>query len=286
MKNFIKLLFVFLILPFIANAQDDEKKEEKVKEKLERPAYESATLIDNPTNVLFSKNALEVQMQHRFGEINGNKNDLAGFYGAANIRIALSYAIHERLTVGFGTTKDSWLQDYNWKLSLLRQTRSNSMPISVSYYGNMTVNARKSKESKSGGFYHIQDRYSFFNQLIIAKRLSANVSLQIAPSVSHFNLVDKTMKNDMVAISFGGRIKFSSQSAIIFDYSQPLTQFDSKPKPGLSIGTEFSTSAHAFQIFLTNYKGIVPQQNYMMNENDFFNGDFMIGFNITRVYNF
>jgi hypothetical protein len=160
------------------------------------------------------------------------------------------------------------------------------MPVSVSYYGNMAVNARKSRESTSGGFYHIQDRYSFFNQLIIAKRISANVSLQIAPSVSHFNLVDKTMKNDMVAVSFGGRIKYSPQSAIIFDYSQPLTQFESKPKPGFSIGTEFSTSAHAFQIFLTNYKGIVPQQNYMKNENDFFNGEFMIGFNITRNYNF
>ncbi|HEY9167908.1 MAG TPA: DUF5777 family beta-barrel protein [Lutibacter sp.] len=54
----------------------------------------------------------------------------------------------------------------------------------------------------------------------------------------------------------------------------------------MSFGTEFATSAHSFQIFLTNYSGLVPQQNYMKNQNDFFNGDFLIGFNITRNYNF
>ena len=288
MKNLIKILFVLLILPFVAVAQD--KDSVKVKEKLERNAFESATLIDNPTNVLFSKNTLEVQMQHRFGEINGDKNDLAGFYGPANIRIALSYAIFERLTIGFGTTKDAHLQDFNWKVALFRQTRSNSTPLSVSYYGNFTVNARKAEGSK---FYHIQDRYSFFNQLIFAKRLSPNVSFQIAPSISHFNSVDEGsepgrtfMDDDMIAVSLGGRFKVSPQTAILFDYSQPLSTIDSDPEPGISLGVEFATSAHSFQIFLTNYKGIVPQQNYMKNHNDFFNGDVLIGFNITRNYNF
>lgn len=284
MKNYIKILLVLLLFPVLAIAQDDDQDSKKEKEKLERRAFESALLIDNATNVLFTKNTLEVQMQHRFGVINGDKNDLAGLYGASNIRIALSYAIHERLTIGFGTTKDQTLQDFNWKVALLRQTRSNSMPVSVSYYGNMTVNARKAENST---FYHIQDRYSFFNQLIIAKRITPNVSFQIAPSVSHFNRVEPTMENDMFAIAFGGRFKISPQTAILFDYSLPLTQFkENNPEPGISIGTEFSTSAHTFQIFLTNYKGIVPQHNYVKNSNDFFNGDVLIGFNITRNYNF
>ncbi|REE82290.1 hypothetical protein BX611_1837 [Lutibacter oceani] len=282
MKNYKIILFVLFILPFVTFAQEDEKKDEKVKEKVERPAFESSFIVDNPTNVLFSKNSLEVTMQHRFGTINGGTNDMAGFWAPSNIRIGLTYAIHERLTIGYGTTKFNRLQDFNWKVALLRQTRSGSMPFSVSYYGNFTIDAR-SKEN----FNMIQDRYSYFNQLIIAKRFSPNVSLQIAPSVSHYNLVDgDTMKNDMVAVSFGGRFKVSPQTSILLDYSQPITKFESDPKPGVSIGAEFATSAHAFQIFLTNYNGLVSQKNYMYNQNDFFNGDFLIGFNITRIYNF
>lgn len=275
------------MFPAISVAQEDNTEDStivkvKVKEQLERRAFESASLIENPTNVLFDKNTLEVQMQHRFGLIN-ETNTLAGIYGdGANIRIALSYAIHERLTIGYGTTKNNRLQDFFWKVGLLRQTRSNSMPVSVSYYGNFTIDARTEST-----FNLEQDRYSFFNQVIIAKRFSPNISLQIAPSISHFNAVEPGMENDMFAIAFGGRVKISPNTAIIADYSQPLTEFKQKnPHPGLSIGAEFATSAHTFQIFLTNYSGIVPQQNYMKNQNDFFDGDFMIGFNITRNYNF
>lgn len=281
MKNFKTILFVFLIVPFLVTAQED--KEEKT-EKLERDAFESSLIIDNPTNVLLSKNALEVQMQHRFGEINGDNNDLAGFWGATNIRIALSYGIHERLTIGFGTTKDYRMQDFNWKAALLRQTRSNSMPLSVTYYGNFAIDAR-SKEQ----FNMIQDRYSFFNQLIIAKRFTPGFSLQVAPSISHYNLVHPEMKNDLFAVAVGGRVKISPQTSILGDFSIPLTKFDNEdlePKAGISLGLEFATSAHEFQLFLTNYHGIVPQRNYMYNTNDFFDGEFLIGFNITRIYNF
>ena len=282
MKNYIKILFILLVLPFVAFAQEDETKKEKVKEKLERPAFESASLIDNPTNVLFNKNALEVQMAHRFGLVNGGTNDLAGFWAPSNIRIGLSYSIHERLTIGYGTTKFDRLQDFNYKVALLRQTRSNKMPVSVSFYGNFTVNART-----KDNFVNLQDRYSNFNQLIITRRFSPNLSLQVAPSVSHFNVVENTMRNDMVAVSFGGRYKISPQTSIIVDYTQPITEFlQNNPPPGISVGVEFSTSAHAFQLFATNYNGLVQQKNIMFNTNDFFKGDYLIGFNITRVYNF
>jgi len=289
MKNYLILLFAFLMVPIVANSQEDTKKEKK-KEKLERAAFESSYIIDNPTNVVLSKNALEVQMAHRFGVINNKGgNDLVGFWAPSNIRIALAYGIHERLTIGYGTTKFDRLQDFNWKVAILRQTRSNTMPVSVSYYGNFTVDARKKDATYKGGsrFVNLQDRYSNFHQLIIAKRFTPNFSAQIAPSVSHYNKVDNTMRNDMVAIAFGGRYKISPQTSIMIDYSQPITEFmKDNPHPGISFGFEFSTSAHAFQLFATNYNGLVSQKNNMFNQNDIFNGDILIGFNITRIYNF
>lgn len=286
MKNFKIILIAFLILPLCVLSQQKEK--DSIIDKPERPAFESSTIIDNPTNVLYSKNTLEIQMSHRFGLINGGENDLAGFWAPSNIRIGLSYAILDRITIGYGTTKFDRLQDFSLKLALLRQTRSNKTPLSITYYGNMTVNAKK-KEN----FNLIQDRYSFFNQIIFAKRFSPKLSLQIAPSISHYNLVETFMENDRVAVAIGGRYKISSNTSLLFDYSQPITQWDDPDRPdvnfnlpGVSLGVEFGTSGHAFQLFITNYNGIVPQKNYMFNQNDFFKGDFLIGFNITRLYNF
>ena len=262
MKIYKIFLIAFLVLPFSVFSQE-KVNDTIVKEKPERPAFESSFLFDNPTNVLFSKNTLEVQMSHRFGELNDDKSNLVGFYGSANIRIGLTYAIHERLTIGFGTTKQKSYQDFNWKVALLRQTRSNKMPVSVSYYGNFVIDARSKNQ---GLFRNVGDRHSFFNQLIIARRFSPKLSLQVAPSVSHFNAVKTTTRNDMVAIAFGGRYKISPQTSVVIDYSQPLTEMRlDNPQPGISFGVEFGTSAHTFQIFATNYWGILPQENYMFN---------------------
>ena len=116
--------------------------------------------------------------------------------------------------------------------------------------------------------------------------------MQFAPSISHYNLVEEGYKNDIFSLAVGGRYKVSPQTSILVDYSHPFTNFtisddfDKNPKPGLSIGVEFATSGHAFQLLVSNYNGIVSQENYTFNQHDFFKGDFLIGFNITRVYKF
>lgn len=285
MKNGI-LLYALLLISCSAVFGQEEAKD-SIAEKPERPAFESSYIIDNPTNILYSKNTLEIQMSHRFGLINGGTNDLAGIWAPANIRIGASYAIHERLTVGFGTTKFDRLQDFNWKVGLLRQTRSNRMPVSISYFGNFVIDARRREN-----FSLDQHRYSYFNQLIIARRFTRTFSMQTGFSVSHYNLVEQRMRNDVIALAMGGRLKVSPQTSVLVEFSQPFihhldgVSLDNDPKAGFSVGAEFATSGHVFQLFITNLNGIVPQKNYMFNQNDFFKGDFLIGFNITRKYNF
>ncbi len=290
MKNYKILLFTFLIAPLFTFSQ--EKVKDSVAEKPERPAFESSSIVDNQTNVLFNKNTLEVMMQHRFGPMD-QENTLLGIYGPSNIRIGATYSILDWLTVGYGITKRNITSDFSLKVGLLKQTRSGSMPLSMTYYGNAAVDGR-SGSANDGVFLTKQDRYSYFHQLIIAKRFNSDLSLQIAPSLTHYNAVDYGFENDRFAVSFGGRYKISANTSILFEYNQPITKLIDDPQTGasynnagISIGTEFSTSGHAFQIFVTNYSGINPQLNYMKNTNDFFGkGGILIGFNITRRYNF
>lgn len=283
MKN--RLIIIFLFVTSLAVSQSIEKDSlSNEKSKPERPAFESSALIDNQTNVVFQKGTLEFVMNHRFGLVNGSPkdNDLIGIWGPANIRLGINYSVLDWLAVGFGTTKDNRLQDFSLKGAILRQTRDDKVPVSVSFYGNFTIDARR-KEN----FRHTEDRYSFFNQIIVARRFNRNLSFLISPSLSHYNIVENNMRNDMFAVGFGGRYKISPQTAIISEYTQPINTYQvGTPDPGVSLGVEFSTGSHAFQVFITNYKGIVPQQNIMFNQNNFFSGDFLIGFNITRLWNF
>lgn len=282
----INILYVFLLLfPLFLLSQEQEK--DSVVDKPQRAAFESSYIVDTPTDVLPIKNTLEVQMAHRFGTVNGGTNDLVGIWAPSNIRIGLAYSLHERLTIGFGTTKFDRLQDFNWKVGILRQTRSGKIPVNVSYFGNFTIDARKAEN-----FLVVQHRYSYFHQLIISRRFNSKLSLLIAPSVSHYNLVPQRMRNDVIALSLGGRYKVSPQTSILLDYTHPFihhldgVELDMDPEDGFSLGVEFRTSSHAFQLFISSYHGIVPQKNIMFNQNNFFDGDFLIGFNITRLYNF
>ena len=77
----------------------------------------------------------------------------------------------------------------------------------------------------------------------------------------------------------------------MFEYDQSLTTPE-VVKPNLSIGYEVATSSHAFQMFVTTYRGISYQRNLAYNTNDFTKFEsnepwgFLIGFNITRNWNF
>lgn len=286
------MLIFGLLAAMPAIAQDEQTEEKPAKaEKPARPAFESAWWFDGQTGKVYNKNTFEFVMQHRFGVIDGN-NDLFGIYAdGANIRLGVGYAPIKNLNVGFGYTKNKMILDLNAKYAILTQTRSGSMPISLSYYGNMGIELRAEENYLNGS-----DRYNYFNQLLIMKRFSSKFSAQIAPSYTHYNAVQweeqtdgtwETMENDTWGLSVGARYKIGSQVAIMLGYDTPLTTHKiNQPKPSINFGIEMATSSHAFQVFATNNNKIQPQENFMYNQNDYSDGGWLIGFNITRLWSF
>ncbi len=278
------ILIALFVLPLSFFAQ--EKKDSIVastKSKFERAAFESSALIESQTNVVNVKGTLEMTINHRFGIVNTGPgaNDGLGIWAPANIRFALNYGITNRINVGFGTTKDSRLQDFNLKGAILRQTRDNRMPVSVTYYGDIAYDARPPEN-----FVHSTDRWSYYNQIIIARRFNRSISFQVAPSISHMNYVEAPMKSDIVSIEMGARVKVTSTMAVLADYNYMYTKYDTNvTKPGMALGMEYSTGSHAFQLFITNYRSIISQYDAVYNQNDFFKGGkYCIGFNVTRLF--
>jgi hypothetical protein len=292
------LLFLLIILFVSANAfaQDEEKKEVEKKEEVKpaKPAFESAQLMDEQSVVVPSKKTLEFNMQHRFGVVENGIKDLFGIYGSANIRMGFSYVPINNLAVGFGFTKLNKYVDFNAKYSILKQKKDNSMPISLSIFGNAVIDTREKSFFPKDVY-----RMSYFGELIIARRINSKISLQLTPSYSHFNAADSLYKNDIIALGFSGRYKFSPQSSVTFNYTQQLTTHSDpnfKLTPGITVGWEIATSAHCFQMFATTFSSILPQRNISYTgenkpasgnyQGAFSTSKFMIGFNITRLWNF
>lgn len=228
-----------------------------------------------------------MEIFHRFSLIE-NYHDLYGIYGSANTRIGLNYGITDRLMVGAGTTKDYKLQDLQWKYLIFQQTEDNKMPVSVSYYGNLVIDARSKDNFGPDVEFKNIHRLSYFTEIIVARKLSEKISVQVAPSLTYFNSVTRYSdttgyKNLNIGFSAGGRANLFGAHSIIVEYDQLLTkqQLDVQPKPNLSLGWEISTSTHTFQVFVANYNQIINQRNLVYNTNDFAKGDYLFGFNIT-----
>lgn len=302
------------------NAQDStavtETAAAPAKVKPVKNTFQSIWIIDNQTTLVPVKGTLEFDFQHRMGLVDKGWQDLGGLFGAANIRLGVNYTPIDRLMVGVGITKTKMLLDLNAKYSIITQTKD-KYPVSVTWYGNAAVDTRKDATLYNGeAIKHNSDRYTFFNQVIIARKISDQLSLQVAASWSHQNAVwgyyttydtatkiygdvYKSMEHEHFAFSVSGRYKFSNICSVIFNYDQPITQHNQyNPNPNLSLGLEINTSSHAFQVFVGNYNKLNPQQNNMYNQNNPFKEytdaantvhkgyQYLIGFNITRLWNY
>lgn len=257
--------------------------------------FEGNYIIDNQTVMVPIKGTFEFDIQHRFGTVNHGIKDLFGIFASANMLLGFSYTPIKNLQVGFGATNDRMQVDGNIKYALLRQTKDNVFPVSVTYFGNVVIDTRS--KSNSLPIVDFSDRLSFFNQIIIARKITEKISAQIAPSLSYYNnieaYVDKDgniqpkMKHAHFALSFSGRYKLTKTMSFIANYDQPLTQHPmNNPHPNISFGLDIKTSGHDFQVFAGNYGFILPQNNHTGNQNDYTKGQFLIGFNISRLWNF
>lgn len=287
-----------MALPMIA--QEEEEEAQAPVSRPVRATFESGLIADNQTVMVPIKNTFEFDIQHRFGTMDKGAKDLYGLYASSNIRLGLVYTPIENLSLGFGFAKYKTMLDFNAKYSLLKQYKGWSRPVSITYYGNIVFDPRN--EADRGEVYHESDRLSYFHQLIIARKITNWLSLQVAPSLSHYNLQpDRRLYNDHFAVAVGGQVKLTPSMFFIFNVDQPLTVHrkgnpSPNPNPNINLGIELSTSAHSFQIFLGNYNTLVPQENNVYfqgnnydNWNEFWNHitkRFRIGFNITRLWNF
>lgn len=324
MKKFITYKIAFaillpvLLLSISAQAQDDStatanETEAPAKAKPVKNTFQSVWIIDNQTVIVPVKKTLEMDIMHRFGTVNKGYEDFWGFFAPSNIRLGVSYVPVNRLNLGIGITKSNMLWDASAKYAIITQTPK-KYPVSVSWYSNMAFDTRDEPTIYDGSaIKNGTDRLSFFHQLIIARKINDKLSIQVSPGVSHQNAVSgyytkndstgkeiyKSMKNTHFSLAIAARYKLTNVTSLMVNYDQPLTKHPQfNPNPNLSFGVEFNTSSHSFQLFMGNYFFLSPQRNNLYNANSPFKytddatgqevkgGRFLIGFNITRLWNY
>lgn len=276
----------FVFITTFCVAQDDLLKElnqsEPGKPNFVSSTFNGSRLINGQTVETRNAGELEFIFAHRFGRINDGIYEFFGL-DQAYVRIGLEYGITDRLGVGIGRNSFDKTVDTYLRYKVLKQ--SDNMPITLTAYGNTGIKFSPKKEDATFDIA-FQDRVSYVGQLLIARKCSPTLSLQLMPTFVHKNTVDQAIEiNDQFAMGIGGRIKVSRMVSITSEYYHRFDAPGSNPyHNSFGVGVDLETGGHVFQIVLTNTRGLTERAFITETTGDFFEGDLHLGFNITRNF--
>ena len=291
-----KITIIFLLaMPSLFYAQDTDllsSTGEDEETNYATAAFKTNRIINGHSIETLAPGVLDFKISHRFTPLRQGVYDLFGLDGAS-IRFGLDYGITKNLMVGIGRSSYEKILDGFAKYRVLRQSSGKrTMPITLSYLIDAQIKTEKFKDQARDNLF--SSRVYYTHQLLIARKFSEALTLQLMPTIVHRNLTQsKNDKNDIYSIGFGARQKLNKRLAINVEYYfVPKGQLVDEYNNSLSLGLDIETGGHVFQLHFTNsnqmtYKGFITEtKEPWFGEDEF--GDFMsgirFGFNISRVF--
>jgi hypothetical protein len=157
------------------------------------------------------------------------------------------------------------------KLKLLRQQSGlHNYPVSIAWYTSGRFNGSSTVEPANNDTWN---KFSFLNQLLIARKFTDKISLQLTGSDVHNNVIyyGYGQSHDVFSGGISGRYKIAGG---LVNYNPNLFSF----------GYDWDTGGHIFQFFITNSNNASNYSQLTTNQVVSGIGQWSLGFNLNRSY--
>ena len=279
------ILWGFLLLSFSMVAQNDlleELEQDSVTSQPTQAVFKGLKIINLESTKLVSKGNFYFIVAHRFGNV---KTGIEDFFGLDNAvtRLQFIYGICDGLNIGVSRSSLAKTYDMAVKYRVLQQNDSN-MPVTVVGYNMVVMNTGLDEDLLP--LLEFKHRLSYVAQVLVSRKFTDNLSLELAPSFFHDNYVAiNDQDNSQFAIGVGGRYKITKRVSLNIDYAAHLNRASNSPyKNPLSIGADIETGGHVFQLHFTNAQQMTENGFLGQAVGDWSDGSFYFGFNLSRVF--
>ena len=280
-----KLLFMLFCAPLLAIAQDDllgEIDTEPIENQYASAAFKGLKIVNFESTKLVAKKELTMIVSHRFGSI---KNGFESFFGLddAVTRLNFVYGITDAINVGISRSSFQKIYEGSAKYRLLRQ-QDNGFPFTVVGFNAILINTALEEDNLPK--LKFKDRLGYTAQLLISRKISTKLSLEIAPTFFHDNYVQlNNQDNSQFALGTGLRYKLTKRWSFNADYGWHLNRADNSPfRNPLSIGMDLETGGHVFQMHFSNAQAMNTNGFLGQATGDWSDGNIYFGFNLSRVF--
>ena len=293
-KQAFALLVMVIGVCRVAMAQDvdlfksldeQDKKDKQNQTDYTTAIFKTTRMINGQSIENVGAGVLDVKISHRFTPINAGAKGLWGLDGS-NMRMGVDYGINRWAMVGVGRTKNGLFDGFA-KFKLIRQSTGKVViPVSVGLSGGVIWST-----DKAGVYNNYTDRFNYSAQVIIARKFNDYVSLQVVPTVIHYNSVAKSsIPNNFYSLGFGGRLRLTKRVNLTAEYYYRITNPSDytyngeKPVNCLSVGFDIETGGHVFQFHFSNSPDM-NDRSFINETTSKWNVDAVrFGFNIARVF--
>lgn len=228
---------------------------------------------------------MEMIIGHRFGRLNGGAYELFGL-DQASIRLGLDYGLRDWLTIGVGRSSLGKTYDGFLKFRLLRQSIKGQgrMPVSLTFFASTAYKTLKNSDPQRP--LSFTNRLAYTYQLYIARKIGHRFSLQLMPTLVHFNLVDQIDEpNEKIVLGAAAKYQIAKNWAITTEYYYAFPdQLLPEKQNVFSIGLDLNTGSHVFQLHFTNAAGMIEKQFIAETTGRWGQGDIHFGFNMVRTF--
>lgn len=278
-----KYLLLFLI-PISLFAQDDlfSEIDTEVKGEYKSAAFKGLKIVNFESTKMISNKEFYFVVSHRFGSIETGFKDFFGLDQAVT-RLNFLYGITDGINIGVSRSSFRQIYESSLKLRLIRE-KNGGFPFTIVSSSNILINTSLDKDILPG--LEFKNRLGYTTQLLISKKFNKDFSLQLMPTFFHDNYVDiDEQDNSQYVIGFGGRYKLTKRVSINFDYGLHLNRAESSPFTNpLSVGFDFETGGHVFQLHFTNAQPMNTNGFLGQGTGDWIDGNIFFGFNLSRVF--
>ncbi|MEO9513576.1 MAG: DUF5777 family beta-barrel protein [Flavobacteriaceae bacterium] len=280
-----KLKIIFLVLPLLAFSQEDlllEIDSAETAETFGIAAFKGLKIVNFESTKMVAQKQLYFVTSHRFGSVENGIDDFFGLDQAVT-RLNFIYGITDGINLGISRSSFQKTYESSLKLRLLRQ-KSKGFPFTVVLFQSVLLNTALDKEVFPGLTF--ENRIGYSAQALISKKISPELSVQLAPAYFHDGLVAfDNQSNAQYSIGIGGRHKLTKRWSINMDYGLHLNRASSSPfKNPLSIGFDLETGGHVFQLHFTNAQPMNTNTFLGQATGDWSKGDIFFGFNLSRAF--
>lgn len=281
MNRFFVLTACLLGMTF-SYAQDDllsELDSTQVSDSYATAAFKGLQIVTLQTTKMPAKKEVYFVVSHRFGTV---KDGFSEFFGLdqATTKIGGVYGVTDWLSVS--ASRHTLLKVYEAGVKYRVARQSANFPVDIVGYNTVDINSLFKKEDYPK--IEFSDRLTYITQVLISRKVSEKLSVQLVPSYIHKNLYNPALENNnQFSMGAGGRMKLTKRLSVNVEYMHNFDKPDFYTNP-LSVGLDLETGGHIFQLLFTNSQAMT-ESGYITNAaGDWGKGDFFFGFNLYRVF--